>query len=399
MPASPPDSTDSSPPSRTPSAEARAIARPIAWRTNLWLFLATVVSVLVTGAAGSTAPFFSRQAFAEAGQFTGALLAILLAHEFGHFIAARVHKVDATLPFFIPMPLLSPFGTMGAVIRMRSVIPTRNALLDIGASGPLAGLALAIPMYCWGVAHSTLVAAGAPNSMQLGESILLRVIEKYFGPEIPPGMDVNLSPVAFAAWAGMFVTMINLLPAGQLDAGHVAYALFGPRQNKIAQFVHRGVLAFFFVSLGSFLLRDVRAGLGFTRIGVHVTNALFWLVWFEVLAVLGTLSRPRPAAAISLGEEDAPRPLTNTTRIVGTLGLALLAGVMRDAASPLLWIAWFVSLGVLLAMEIRWGTFRDPHLLDHPPTGREPLGKRRAAIAVLTLAFSILLFMPTPISL
>ena len=90
-------------------------------------------------------------------QYTASLLAILLAHEFGHYIAARIHKVDASLPFFIPLPLLSPFGTMGAVIRMRGVIPTRRALLDIGAAGPLAGLALAIPLYAWGVAHSQVV--------------------------------------------------------------------------------------------------------------------------------------------------------------------------------------------------------------------------------------------------
>ena len=100
-----------------------------------------------------------RAALAHAAQFTGALLAILLAHEFGHYIAARLHKVDASLPFFIPLPILSPFGTMGAVIRMRSVIPTRRALFDIGAAGPLAGLALAIPLYAWGVAHSEVVVA------------------------------------------------------------------------------------------------------------------------------------------------------------------------------------------------------------------------------------------------
>src|SRR5262249_11230754 len=161
--------------------------------------------------------------------------------------------VDASLPYFIPMPLLSPFGTMGAVIRMRGVIPTRRALLDIGASGPLAGLFFAIPMYVWGAAHSRVVPAAGAGVVELGDSLLLRLLDRIGAPTIPEGMELELSPVAFAAWAGMFVTMINLLPVGQLDGGHVAYALLGPRQNKFAQTVHRSMLAFFFVSLGSYV--------------------------------------------------------------------------------------------------------------------------------------------------
>src|SRR5207253_4087846 len=109
------------------------------------------------------APFMTHDAVLHGAQFTGALLTILVAHELGHYVAARIHKVDASLPFFIPMPLISPFGTMGAVIRMRGVIPTRAALLDIGASGPLAGLAFAIPLYLWGAAHSRVVVAGGPD--------------------------------------------------------------------------------------------------------------------------------------------------------------------------------------------------------------------------------------------
>src|ERR1019366_183991 len=222
MPASPPDSTDSPPPSATrstrpserPSApdSTRPFA-PLAWRTQALLFAATVPSVFVTQ-WDSQEP--TRVALVHAAQFTGALLGILLAHEFGHYIAARIHKVDASLPFFIPLPILSPFGTMGAVIRMRSVIPTRRALLDIGAAGPLAGLALAIPLYAWGAAHSQVVPLDtAQSGLQLGDSLLLRALDHFFGPTVPVGSDIMLSPVAFAGWAGMFVTMINLLPVGQ----------------------------------------------------------------------------------------------------------------------------------------------------------------------------------------
>jgi membrane-associated protease RseP (regulator of RpoE activity) len=373
------------------SAPAGA-ARPLAWRTNAWLFAATVASVLVT----QWDPSEPRPvAMLHAGQFTGALLAILLAHEFGHYIAARLHKVDASLPYFIPLPILSPFGTMGAVIRMRSVIPTRRALFDIGAAGPLAGLALAIPLYAWGATHSQVVSLDTAGAgLQLGDSLLLRLLDRLFAPPTPAGTDLMLSPVAFAAWAGMFVTMINLLPVGQLDGGHVAFALFGPKQNRIAQWVHRSMLVFFFVSVVSFCARDVRAGLGLGHLGRHVNSSLFWLVWFEVLAVLGTLSQGRRS------REEAPSPLDLRTRGFATLGLAVLAGVLQDKSSPAPWLAWFLGLGVLLTMEIRWGALRaSSTVLDHPPTGAKPLGRGRALLAILTLAFFGLLFMPTPIGL
>jgi len=399
MPSSPPDSSGSPPPSAMPSPDEGSMspgaAVPsaggtprIAWRTNAWLFVATVASCFVTWwfADGGT-----RTSAVHAVAYTAALLAILLAHEFGHYIASRVHRVDASLPYFIPLPLLSPFGTMGAVIRMRSVIPTRRALLDIGAAGPLAGLVLAIPLYAWGVAHSRVVSLDGLDggSMQLGGSLLLRLLDHFFAPPIPEGSDVMLSPVAFAGWAGMFVTMINLLPVGQLDGGHVAFSLFGPRQNRIAQWVHRSMLAFFFVSVVSFVARDVRSGIGLYHLGRHVQNSLFWLVWFEVLPILGSFST-----------RGGPDRLGVRTRAFAILGLALLAGFFHDRSSPLLWVAWFAGLGVLLVMEARWGALRnDSTLLEHPATGPEPLRPGRAAVAIVTLAFFLLLFMPTPISM
>ena len=337
-----------------------------------------------------TGDFFSRASLVSGAEFTATLLAILLAHEFGHFIAARLHRVDASLPFFIPLPVLSPFGTMGAVIRMRGTIPTRKALLDIGASGPIAGLVLAIPLYAWGVTRSQPIALEGPTS-SLGESVVLRLLDHFFAPTVPEGMDLLLSPIAYAAWVGMFITMINLLPVGQLDGGHVAYALFGPKQDKIALFVHRSLLAFFFVSVASFLLRDVRIGIGFARFGLHVGNSLFWLVWFQVLAVLGMLSskeRPRPGEHVSIA-----------TRLVSVLGLALIAALGQTRANPIVWVAWLCGLGFLLAMEIKWGTLRKHALFDHPPTGSAKLGPGRTAIAVVTLALFALLFMPTPMSM
>jgi|HubBroStandDraft_2_1064218.scaffolds.fasta_scaffold59249_3 Zn-dependent protease len=373
-----------------PPAQPRAFA----WRANAALFLATMASVYLTQFR-LEADRGLHAALVRAGQFTASLLAILLAHEFGHYIAARVHKVEASLPFFIPMPLLSPFGTMGAVIRMRSVIPTRRALLDIGAAGPLAGLALAIPLYAWGVAHShPKSVAELGDAMELGESLLSRLLDRCFAPPVPDGMELELSPVALAAWAGMFITMLNLLPVGQLDGGHVAYALFGPKQNRVAQWAHRSMLVFFFVSVFSFVARDIQAGIGFWHIGRAVNNSIFWLVTFELLAVLGAFSSRDKRSS------DGPAPLDTRTRLFATIWLALLAGINQDRSSAVLWVGWFCGLGLLLAMEVRSGVLRDSStLLDHPPTGAQPLSSRRAMVAAVTLAFFPALFMPTPISI
>ncbi|MGD0678700.1 MAG: site-2 protease family protein [Polyangiaceae bacterium] len=396
MPALHPDSSDSPTPSATPSERphqplARGKSGTLDWRTNAALFVTTVGSVFVTlfflyKESGET----SRGAMRAAAQFTGALLATLVAHEFGHYIAARAHRVNASLPYFIPLPFLSPFGTMGAVIRMRSTIPTRRALLDIGAAGPLAGLIFAIPLYAWGVTHSRLVAIDGGDGGQLGASLLLRWLDARFAPTIPDGMDLMLSPVAYASWAGMFVTMINLLPAGQLDGGHVAYALFGPRQDRIATWVHRSMLVFFFVSVSSFVARDLRGGFGLWHLGRHVYNSMFWLVWFEVLATLGSFTTQARARRV-----DA-RPAAST-RVIVTFGLVLLAYVLHDHNSFFLWAAFGVGLAFLIATEARWGALRPTStLLDHPPTGPEPLDFGRAVIAVITLAFFVLLFMPSP---
>lgn len=374
-------------------------AKPAEWRTNLVLFLATVASVFFTGVAtqggGGAAGYLAREPLVRGGQFAATILAILVAHEMGHYVAARLHKVDASLPYFIPMPLLSPFGTMGAVIRMRGVIPTRRALLDIGASGPIAGLCLAIPLYIWGASHSHLVPITAPGegSVQLGESVLMKVLDHVFAPAKPDGMDLELSPIAFGAWGGMFVTMINLLPVGQLDGGHVAYALFGPKQDRYAQFVHRSMLAFFFVIVFGHVARDLSGGLGLYYLGRHLANSLFWLVWFQVLAILGLL------ASRGRGDEPKPESLTVRMRLAATVGLVVIASVARDNRSPLLPLAFFVGLAMLIAMEVRGGVLRRHDLLDHPATGADPLDRVRAVVAVLTLVLFALLFMPEPFTM
>lgn len=398
--------SDTSLTASTPPPSSEAPPRP-AWRMNLVLFLATVASVFVTGVASFPAkegdPLLTRAALVHGGQFVGTVMTILVAHELGHYFTARLHKVDASLPFFIPLPLLSPFGTMGAVIRMRGVIPTRRALLDIGASGPLAGMLFAIPLYLYGVAHSEVVPANGEGMVELGESLLVRLLDRSFAPPVPEGMTVVYSPIAFGAWGGMFVTMINLLPVGQLDGGHVAYALFGPKQDRYAVTVHRSMLVFFGVILLGHVLRDVQGGRALTvaLLSQHVGNALFWLVWFQVLGILGTLSRPRRPEPEPEGEDGGGGAgvLNVRTRIFATIGLVTLASFGRQQPSLLLLGTFFAGLGILIAMEVKGGVLRPHDLLVHPPTSAEGLDPARKAIAIVTLLLFALLFMPEPFSL
>lgn len=379
------------------------IPEPQPWRRNLVLFLLTVVAVLVTGAVANyestvkdaglletiRAAVSNRESLVRGAQFTVSMLGILLAHEFGHYIAARIHKVDTSLPYFIPLPLLSPFGTMGAVIRMRGAIPTRRALLDIGASGPLAGLCVAIPLYCYGAAHSRIVPASTSGISELGESLLLTLLDHVAAPNVPDGQTLVLSPFAFAAWGGMFVTMINLLPVGQLDGGHVAYALFGKRQDVFARNIHRAVFVFF---CGAVLVRaalTLHSHGSIELLGARVRGSLFWLSWFQMLAILGTLSRKdRRAPVIPLG-----------TRIALTAALVMFPSFAETDSFPkavLAWVGFLVSLGVMIWLEWTRGVFRPHALFDHPEVSDDRLDPVRVVIAVVSLLFFVALFMPTP---
>lgn len=155
--------------------------------------------------------------------FGATLMAILACHELGHYVAARVRGVDASLPYFIPLPPIGTFGTLGAVIRMGKPIEDRNALFDVGAAGPIAGLVVAIPLLAVGLSLSTVGPSPADGSQE-GNSVLYALL-KYavLGRWLPSdGVDVQLHPMALAAWFGLLVTMINLMPIGQLDGGHVA---------------------------------------------------------------------------------------------------------------------------------------------------------------------------------
>lgn len=291
---------------------------PLEWRLPLALFLATVCSTFYVGAGQvlkhDPIELFTRHraeglvpamrvfwwAMGKGWIFAVPLLAILLCHEFGHYLMARKHRVPASLPMFIPFPNL--FGTMGAVISMRGRIRTRDALVDIGAGGPLAGLAVAVPVITLGLALSNIEPmAGRTGILVEGDSLLYLALKRIVCGPIPAGHDVWLHPVAFAGWAGFFVTMLNLLPIGQLDGGHVAYALFGERQDRWSRRIAYGLLAF----AGGVALWVWRATPEAQRNFAAFTPAVVWFMWSllsrGVMRLSGDRHPPTGAEALSPG--------------------------------------------------------------------------------------------------
>src|SRR6058998_2472530 len=205
-------------------------------QVNLILLLVTVLTTTFFGGAWNWAdysgqPFLSAESLGLGGLFfTLPLLTILGSHEMGHYLVAKRYKVQASLPFFLPS--VPPLGTFGAFISMRDPIPNRRALLDIGVSGPLVGFAIAIPVTLAGLALSTASAPVAATGV--GEAIRPSILFSLLSLFFPLPSSFALHPLAFAGWVGLFVTAINLLPAGQLDGGHVARALLGRRQFYIS---------------------------------------------------------------------------------------------------------------------------------------------------------------------
>jgi membrane-associated protease RseP (regulator of RpoE activity) len=203
--------------------------------------------------------------------FSLTLLSILMAHEFGHYLAARYYHVDATLPFFIPAPTL--IGTLGAVIRIRSAILSKRILFDIGIAGPLAGFALLVWPLAVGVSMSRVQPGIATHGdLIFGTPLVLRLFEMIQFPGVPTS-DIYLHPVARAAWVGLLATALNLLPIGQLDGGHILYAFLGERTKLLSRI---------FVGL---LIVPLGLTPTFAPLGLRVTYS--WLVWAFILFFFG----------------------------------------------------------------------------------------------------------------
>jgi len=241
--------------------------------SRLWLHLGLfVASCATTYWAGG--PYFA-----------ATLMTILLCHELGHYVVGRRRGVDISLPYFIPFLPQVSFGTFGAVIGMRRPIADRDALFDVGAAGPVAGLVVAIPLLVVGLSLSEIGPPGKENVIE-GNSILYALV-KYamFGRWLPgDGVDVNLHPMAFAAWVGLLVTAINLMPIGQLDGGHVARAALGERHELWSGRLHKALPVVGLVVGGVMFTAAIRAGkdvLGALEYASH--GVIPWCVWALLL--------------------------------------------------------------------------------------------------------------------
>jgi membrane-associated protease RseP (regulator of RpoE activity) len=222
------------------------------------------------------------------------ILAILGCHELGHYFACRYYDVDASLPFFLPVP--TPLtGTLGAFIRIREPIPAKRMLFDIGIAGPLAGFAVAVPALLLGVSLSH-VAKLPPDftGFELGEPLLFKLVSWLTWGSIPEGYSLNLHPIGFAAWFGLLATALNLFPVGQLDGGHICYAVFGRRSTYV-----------------TVVMVMVAIGLSFVSAS--------WIVWTALMVVMLLVFGPRHPRVF-----DEEVPLDRTRRWLALAAFVIL---------------------------------------------------------------------------
>jgi membrane-associated protease RseP (regulator of RpoE activity) len=283
----------------TVSAEAPYGSLPprFRWGINLVLFLATAASVWYMGWLQATGErLHGAAAQVQAAAFAVPLLAILLAHEFGHYFAARLHGVPTSLPYFIPVPIpgLSPFGTLGAVIFMPGRIRSSRALLDIGAAGPLSGMVVAIPAMLVGLSKSKVIEKSTGDFVQEGQSLLYMALKWVSVGPLGSNQDVVLHPTAFAAWFGLLITFWNLVPFAQLDGGHVAYALFGRLHHSAARWVLYlpGVMLLVNLWLHGLpvIIEALRPGHGPVHWARMISALSFWVTAWVFLVVLKRVS-------------------------------------------------------------------------------------------------------------
>jgi membrane-associated protease RseP (regulator of RpoE activity) len=261
---------------------ARGLDAPRIPRLNLALLLLTLLTTTMAGAYMNGEdislwhPFLAIASLRSGLTFSIPLMMILFAHEMGHYLTSRYHNVDASLPYFIPAPpSLFIIGTFGAFIRMREPARTRRVMFDIGAAGPWAGVMLAIPAVIIGLYLSDVTPLDkSAGGLELGNSLLFLGLSHLVLGVDPSTVNVNLNPIAFAGWLGLFVTTLNLLPVGQLDGGHVIYALF-PRR-------HRTISVLFVISCVLMVLVPLALGVSFWG---------GWLIW-AVLSIFLGLGHP-----------------------------------------------------------------------------------------------------------
>ena len=257
---------------------------------NIILFILTIGTTLLAGALQQGVnPLQEPGQIVKGLPFSIALLFILLSHEMGHYLASKKYHVDATLPYFIPAPTF--IGTFGAVIKMRSPVHSKKVLFDIGAAGPLAGVIVTLPILIIGLKLSVVKIIEAPLEGQLilGTSLILSFLTKVVLGNLPDTYHIIIHPLGFAGWIGLLVTSLNLMPVGQLDGGHIAYAVLGRKSQIISRVVIIALL------------------------GLGIWGVPMWLFWAILLIfLLGTKHPPTL---------DYDAPLDGKRKMVGVIML------------------------------------------------------------------------------
>jgi len=240
--------------------------------------------------------------------YSAAILGILGAHEFGHYYACRYYRVDASLPYFLPAPFFLT-GTLGAFIRIRQPIPNKRQLFDIGVAGPIAGFLVALPVLLLGVSLSHVVKV-PPNftGLELGEPLLLKGMMWLVFGSPPEGYSVNLHPTAFAGWFGLLATALNLFPIGQLDGGHISYAVLGRRSTQVTYATLLCLVGLSFVSMSWVVWTVLTVGMLFAFGPAHprtydedmpLDRGRLWLAAFAVLMFVLCFT-PAPISTLDL---------------------------------------------------------------------------------------------------
>ncbi len=266
-------------PAREPKASSNIV--------GIILFIATIFTTLMAGyflslgyidMLKSAGMPYHLNPYVDAVAFSASIMGILGIHEMAHKIAAKKHGIRATFPYFIPFPNI--LGTLGAMIRIKSPIPTRDAAIDVGASGPIAGFLVAIPVTIVGLHLSALVPSSAVTAvahgkgLYIGQNLIVLLLESLMF-NVPKGYVIFLHPVAIAGWIGILVTFLNLIPAAQLDGGHIASAIFGERFHR-----------YFTVALALVLMMMAPLWYG-------------WMVWGILVMIMGLMGNPGPLDGIS----------------------------------------------------------------------------------------------------
>jgi membrane-associated protease RseP (regulator of RpoE activity) len=263
-------------------------------KAHLVLFFLTIISTLIAGSVMQGGnPLANPVDIIWGIPFSMTLMLILGCHEFGHYYYAVKHNVDATLPYFLPAPpYLFIIGTFGAFIKIKSPIYRKDALLQIGAAGPIAGFIIAVPALIIGLLLSDVIAINDQyKGIILGDSLLMKIFTYIIFPDLSDGYDILLHPIAFAGWIGLLVTMLNLLPIGQLDGGHIAYAMLGNKQGLVGWIALGALFPLSFLSLN-------------------------WLVWGLLIFLLMRSAKHPPI-------QDILTPLSKKNKYIGYLCLLI----------------------------------------------------------------------------